>query len=228
MEKPHEFQKNYYELVAKKVLEKLWPTEFVDLKHADRPDLISTDRMIGVEVTRALNPNVAEMEAMLRRDFIGNFISKVSSKELQDSRNAGYTLITNKEFNRQPAEKIVGFSSPAVWHNTKHIQDAFAKKIACVNNQAYCATRELDLYIFTMDVEMNEENEVKELLSFFRAEQEKCEIGFRYVFLDDEGWFYKCDLADNKVQFYNTKDFFRDLCAIAKSEAMKVRQSEQS
>lgn len=46
---------DYYESLAKVVLEKLLPDEFEKLEIKDKPDLQNTKKNIGIEVTRAID-----------------------------------------------------------------------------------------------------------------------------------------------------------------------------
>ncbi len=52
----HMQNKNYYENLAKLILEEFLPQRFYDLKLSDRPDIRQAD-WIGIEVTRAFWPN---------------------------------------------------------------------------------------------------------------------------------------------------------------------------
>ena len=75
--KKHNFKKNYYECLAKLVLENALPETFDDLELTDKPDLKKTDQ-IGIEVTRTFFEGEAHADGdVYKRQIFNCSVSRI-------------------------------------------------------------------------------------------------------------------------------------------------------
>lgn len=214
--KPHNISKNYYELRALYTLQALFPCEFENLIHSDKPDLFDQHNHLGIEVVRAANNSIEEYSS-----FFQNYLKCKSIKEIDKSKcevflKAGYKLL----FSDDTEPKVIGYSSPAIWHSTAVLMNSISKKTKLLETyMGNCA--KMALYLFTDSFMEYETDDIIELVDYIYRKQQKKDCKYSTLYVDDCGWFYKCDIPSKSIRFYQTNSILHAVCEKAKAVALQ-------
>ncbi|MBQ2955645.1 MAG: hypothetical protein IJE08_04200 [Clostridia bacterium] len=207
----HDTHKYYYEYRALYTLEHLFPEKFRSLMHSDSPDLVTSDNSIGIEVVRAVSNKNEQAFAFFEKELKGKRVDEVPQNKLNRFTETNLPLVYE--------DKIFGFSPVCgVWHNTRLLQHAVASKVKKLDGYSGRASK-LELYVFTDTFEDYEVDEIKQLVEILKAAQHSSEFQFTTLYVDDCGWFYQCDLLNDKIEFFETKSYLRSICQSAKDAA---------
>ena len=218
MAKNHNFHKHYYEFRALFTLQKLFPVEYGSLIHGDKPDLFCEAESVGVEVVRAIDPKMEENSSFFTNKLEHQLIRELPQKRLQKFLSSGNELITKGDFDLEPIDEIVGYSIPAFWGNTGNLDNAIARKIAYLDRTEWKADT-LDLYVFSDLFKWYEMDDIRSLVNKAQELQGAKEKQYRTLFVDDCGWFYRCDLQSGEIVFIDTGSILHDICVRAKETA---------
>ncbi|MBE5745296.1 MAG: hypothetical protein E7355_04085 [Clostridiales bacterium] len=126
------------ELQALTLLKKYF-YEYRELVLSDKPDLVDMENSIGVEITTAVNQNVAEREAFYRNKMNDKNIRGFSKVDIQKFEQYGLSLVHEKGNGR-----IFGLSRMFGTEEKELIFKAIEKKY----KKQYQPLKILDLYIF--------------------------------------------------------------------------------
>lgn len=218
MPKNHSFHKYYYEFRALFTLQELFPAEYGSLIHGDKPDLFSETELIGVEVVRAIDPKMEENSSFFTNQLEHKLVGELSEKRLQKFLASGNELITKGDFELKPIDEIVGYRIPAFWGSTGNLDNAVARKTAYLDRTEWEAET-LDLYVFSDLFKWYEMDDIQSLVKKAQELQSTKEKQYRTLFVDDCGWFYRCDLQSGEIAFTDTDSILHDICVRAKETA---------
>ncbi len=206
----HNLEKLFYEYRAKYTLEKLFFTEYGELTHSDKPDLISSNGD-GIEVTRAINPVRAKDDRFFNKNIRNNEDVGINTlKNFCKNSNIVVPFYDNGKF-------IGNSYAYNVWVSNDLIINTILNKISVINKNSYKKTNNLDLYIFSDSYKEYDEKDVFNILSDVKKDLN----GIRFLYIDDCGWFYKCDLLNGEVSFFNTENVLHSICTKARNKAEK-------
>lgn len=129
---------DYYECLAKLILEKLFPNEFENLEISDKPDLQDDKNEIGVEVTKARDKRQEENE---------NLYAKIENREVRNRDKAiakinnfykPHTMYVDGQKIREPDRYnngiLIGIPDN---DNFERIFKSFSEKIKKLNGGGY-------------------------------------------------------------------------------------------
>lgn len=131
---PRHTKLDYYECYAKKVLEDLFPEQFINLKLSDKPDLQDVQNSIGVEVTIAEDSKTLEAESLYSQLWCGDECDRAKYIERIQQCGASY-------------EKGILLSSGS--DNFRLINRAIKSKVEKLIKAEYRALDEYQLFVFS-------------------------------------------------------------------------------
>ena len=185
----HSRNKDYYEYLAKLILEKYYSESYHNLEISDRPDLKTPDGN-GVEVTQAMFDGAGQAGGKFKSIKMKN-INQISIKEKDAFEKHGYKLLVVNEI-------VCGYIPPAQWFSLKEIQECFEEKLHKLKN--YQATQKIDLFIFSPLFDYYEPQNIEAFCNWCQTKQEEESRKFRYVFIFDYTNIYKCELEKRQIE----------------------------
>ena len=188
MEVQHDHSKINSELYARYMLEILFPLEYKDLINSDKPDLISPDGSIGVEVTRV----VWEEEMMAAKAF----------------NREGIEILSGDPVKSEWENKVIGFSSPVNGVNYEGFEKLLVQKYERINNDTYSPCRQYDLYVIWRDLF---EDEAGRAVSGISETDKNYSVKYRYVFLDNTEMLIRYDTASGNMEKHDISDISTDV-----------------
>lgn len=207
----HSANKKYYETRALLTLKALFPDEFSEWFNSDRPDLVSNNKIKGIEVVRAVDRSREEASSYYAKFMGGKFENSIPEEKLNKFIALGNHYVTLNEIDPNMPPKIVGYSSGIRWHTTNNIFQAISKKVDYLDDTKWC-TQYVSLYIFTDSFKEYDENDIKEIVNKIQQLQNNKKMKYEFLFVDDCGWFHKCNLKTGKYEFYNTESKLHCIC----------------
>lgn len=184
----HMQNKNYYENLAKLILEEFLPQRFYDLKLSDRPDIRQADGT-GIEVTRAFWPNQAYAEGIFKK-IQGKALSDISRKEISKLDFLGYKIFECKGL-------FAGcFPKEALWVNIDPLKEAFSEKITKLT--AY-QTKETHLFIHAPMFDLYDKEDIIEFTKWAADLQNDRLYRYSDVFVYQVTQIFICHLEEKQV-----------------------------
>ena len=118
----HNRKKDYHEFFAQMLLEYALPDELGELQHQDRPDLLCTEKDIGIEVTQAMFSNDGDVQGIFEY-CKGKLLSEVKPSSIRLLAEKGYRLLFWNDI-------VVGYMPiEAIWVSLTPLKKAYEKKI---------------------------------------------------------------------------------------------------
>lgn len=169
--------------------------EYANLVNRDRPDLQSEDERLGIEVTRAMEPNKKEANQLLK-ELAGMHINEeqinqVHKADLQAIVESGYAY-------GLPGLQYTGSLEWEYWSLAQPLQRILKSKIEKVARGFYGNFQEFGLYVFCRDI-LNL-TQVENAVSFVLMLQNNLDLRFKTLFLSQTDTLYVCDLTDNIME----------------------------
>lgn len=187
---------DYYECLAKIVLEEIFPNEFISLDLKDKPDLQNRKSQIGIEVTRANNPRQEENESLYVKILNNEIRNKEKAIKKINSSYEPHSMIINgqevKEPDRYHNGILVGISENDSFNR---IFEAFKNKLEKLNGYGY--ERFQYNYLFVYSEILANEKMINEIIFNMNTAQENCSIKFCQVFVYVPSYLYILNLKDN-------------------------------
>ena len=189
------FDTCFFERYASLTLETLLGDEYANLVNRDRPDLQSEDERLGIEVTRAMEPNKKEANQLLK-ELAGMHINEeqinqVHKADLQAIVESGYAY-------GLPGLQYTGSLEWEYWSLAQPLQRILKSKIEKVARGFYGNFQEFGLYVFCRDI-LNL-TQVENAVSFVLMLQNNLDLRFKTLFLSQTDTLYVCDLTDNIME----------------------------
>lgn len=206
---------DYYESLAKVVLEKLLPDEFEKLEIKDKPDLQNTKKNIGIEVTRAINSVQAKNESLyLKISYNLARNNEKAIKTINSSYKPRSMIINGKEI-REPDRYnegiLVGIPEE---DNFKRILESFSEKINRLNSGEYKIF--LNNYLFVFSEILANQEMIDQAISDMQNLQSQYEKKFSKVFVYVPEEMYVLNLERGIGEILDIKEYQFDLSRSAR------------
>lgn len=146
----HNFEKVFYEELAKLLLEVFLPNDYQNLYVSDKPDLRMGETH-GIEVTRAMYGGEGQASGIFQHIKLKNK-DQVDQRYLRTLDNIGFELFVS--------DGIIGGYGPreAVWINDDVLRNTFIKKLSLAANYQL---QTIDLFIYSPHSEWFEEDTIR-------------------------------------------------------------------
>lgn len=172
----HYREKDYYEQLAKYLLEELLPEEYAALEISDKPDLRMNGNH-GIEVTRAIYESEAQADRVFQH-IQQKCKDQIDSRYLQTLNKCGY-----KEY--EANEVILGYGSvEGIWATDELLKQVFLKKVKKAEGYRVAIN---DLFIFSRDSGWFEEGLIRD---FFRWVNDYDDNPFLKIFVFEAPYLY--------------------------------------
>ena len=189
---------DYTELYALHVLQEKFPYKYIRLHHSDRPDVYDEYQSVGIEVTEAINPQMAAAMNNWNLSF--------------------YEDNEQKKNQRREAMKKYGEmfqNGPQLWkHNpcsTADILNAISNKIEKFQNYDSCNIVDLFVGTFGNHCLVDYDDELANFGNDIILNLRKLDVKYRYVYIDTIGFIYRFDIENSTYMIYpfSTNDAVR-------------------
>ena len=179
----------FFERYAQLTLETILGSEFADLENRDRPDLQSSDNRLGIEVTRAMEPNRKNANQLLK-ELAGMNVKEEERADLQSIVESGYAY-------GLPGLDYTGAIEHDYWALAQPLQRILKSKIEKVAKGFYGNFDHFELYVFCRD--LLDMSQVEAALSYTLALQDNLDLRFDTLYLSQTDTLYVCQLKDNII-----------------------------
>lgn len=201
----HNFDKYYYEYLAKVTLEKLFPQAFGELLHGDKPDLLLTDKSYGIEVTRIVYPRNEQREAYFQKNFRDKNVRDVDAKALGRFHKENKVLIVDGMI----CGRVLDY--PSIVSNDRAIE-VIIKKVKNTDLACFSCAK-LDLYAFSESSgHCDRYEEIKEIADAVISYQCGNGLKFEKLYYDDWKQLYVCNLHNGSIEKYDTENIKTEWC----------------
>lgn len=180
------FDTCFFERYAQICLETLLGDHYSDLVNEDRPDLQKPDRSLGIEVTRAMEPDKKAAQALLK-EMAGVPIAEKDREEVRQIISSGYGYGLQEG-------RYVGSLEYDYWMLAQPLKRIIESKISKVGAGFYGDFKEYGLYIFCKD-DLSEE-EVILTMEYASDLQRHLDIKYSTLYLSLIDRLYVCDLTN--------------------------------
>lgn len=201
------FDTCFFERYAKHTLETFLGSSYSALINEDRPDLQMPDKSLGIEVTRAMEPNKDVAHDLLLE------MSGVESPAANDSEEI-QTIISSGYGYGLHDGKYVGRLEYEYWKLAQPLKRIIKSKVGKVASGFYGDFNEYGLYIFCKD-HLSEE-EVILTMEYTSELQRHLDIKYSKMYLSLIDRLYVCDLSSVDKTEHITKctsyDISRKMC----------------
>ena len=189
------FDTCFFERYAQICLETILGERYADLVNEDRPDLQKPDRSIGIEVTRAMEPNKDVAKALLK-EMAGLTVEDKDKEEIGQIISSGYGYGLQEG-------RYVGRLEYEYWRLAQPLRRIIESKVGKVGSGFYGDFKEYGLYIFCKD-DLTEE-EVILTMEYTSDLQRHLDIKYSTMYLSLIDRLYVCDLTDVDRTAHPTK-----------------------
>ena len=183
------FDTCFFERYAQLTLERILGDKYASLVNRDRPDLQNEDGSLGIEVTRAMEPDRHNANQLLK-ELAGMQISQEQREDMQRIIDSGYGY-------GLPGLNYMGALEQEYWSLAQPLQRILTSKIKKVASGFYGEFKEYGLFVFCRDL-LNME-QVEQAVSFTLLLQDNLDIRFNTLYLSQTDTLYVCRLTDNLV-----------------------------
>lgn len=180
------FDTCFFERYAQICLETLLGDHYSDLVNEDRPDLQKPDRSLGIEVTRAMEPDKKAAQALLK-EMAGVPVDEKDREEVRQIISSGYGYGLQEG-------RYVGSLEYDYWMLAQPLRRIIESKISKVGAGFYGDFKEYGLYIFCKD-DLSEE-EVILTMEYASDLQRHLDIKYSTLYLSLIDRLYVCDLTN--------------------------------
>ena len=180
------FDTCFFERYAQICLETLLGDHYSDLVNEDRPDLQKPDRSLGIEVTRAMEPDKKVAQALLK-EMAGVPVEEKDREEVRQIISSGYGYGLQEG-------RYVGSLEYDYWMLAQPLKRIIESKISKVGAGFYGDFKEYGLYIFCKD-HLSEE-EVIMTMEYTSELQRHLDIKYSKLYLSLIDRLYVCDLSN--------------------------------
>ena len=201
------FDTCFFERYAKHTLETFLGSSYSALINEDRPDLQMPDKSLGIEVTRAMEPNKDVAHDLLLEMSGVESPADNDSEEIQTIISSGYGYGLHDG-------KYVGRLEYEYWKLAQPLKRIIKSKVGKVASGFYGDFNEYGLYIFCKD-HLSEE-EVILTMEYTSELQRHLDIKYSKMYLSLIDKLYVCDLTQVDRLHHQTKctsyDISRKMC----------------
>ena len=189
------FDTCFFERYARITLETILGEEFGALVNKDRPDLQMPDMSLGIEVTRAMEPDKDVAQAMLK-EMAGLPVKEEDREEVDQILQSGYGYgLQNGRY--------VGHLEYEYWALAQPLRRIIESKVSKVGSGFYGNFEQYGLYIFCKDHLSVEE--VILTMEYTSDLQRHLDIKYSTMYLSLIDRLYVCDLTQVDRLHHPTK-----------------------
>ncbi len=189
------FDTCFFERYARITLETILGEEFGALVNKDRPDLQMPDMSLGIEVTRAMEPDKDVAQAMLK-EMAGLPVKEEDREEVDQILQSGYGYgLQNGRY--------VGHLEYEYWALAQPLRRIIESKVSKVGSGFYGNFEQYGLYIFCKDNLSVEE--VILTMEYTSDLQRHLDIKYSTMYLSLIDRLYVCDLTQVDRLHHPTK-----------------------
>ena len=189
------FDTCFFERYARITLETILGEEFGALVNEDRPDLQMPDKSLGIEVTRAMEPDKDVAQAMLK-EMAGLPVKEEDREEVDQILQSGYGYgLQNGRY--------VGHLEYEYWALAQPLRRIIESKVGKVGSGFYGNFEQYGLYIFCKDNLSVEE--VILTMEYTSDLQRHLDIKYSTMYLSLIDRLYVCDLTQVDRLHHPTK-----------------------
>lgn len=181
------FDTCFFERYAQLSLERLLGDYYATLVNKDRPDLQSNDNTLGIEVTRAMEPNKREANQLLK-ELAGIQVKEEQQKDLETIIESGYAY-------GLPGLNYTGAIEWEYWNLAQPLQRILKSKIEKVARGFYGNFNEFGLFVFCRD--LLDISQVENAVKYALLLQNNLDLRFNTLYLSQTDTLYVCRLTDN-------------------------------
>ena len=179
------FDTCFFERYARITLSTILGKRFSELVNKDRPDLQMPDRSLGIEVTRAMEPNKEVALAMLK-EMAGLTIAEEEREDVDRIISSGYGYGLQ-------SGKYIGHLEYEYWSLAQPLRRIIESKVSKVGSGFYGSFDEYGLYIFCKD-NLSEEDVIL-TMEYTSDLQRNLDIKYSKMYLSLIDKLYVCDLT---------------------------------
>ena len=210
---PDHTKVDYYECLAKLILEKMFPNEFENLEILHKPDLQDDKNGIGVEVTIARNKVQEENESLYAKIESGQVRNRDKAIEKINNSYKPYAMYVDGI--------LVGIPDN---DDFERIFKSFSEKIKKLNDDGYKKYMENYLFVYS-DILANQQM-LNQAISEMNNIQTKHKIRFQKVFVCVPQYIYILNLESKKGESMDIKSFQIGLAERARNMVIQCEVSK--
>ena len=181
------FDTCFFERYAQLTLQTLLGEEYASLVNKDRPDLQTPDNRLGIEVTRAMEPDRHNANQLLK-ELAGMHITEEHKEEIQKIVESGYAY-------GLPGLNYTGYLEQEYWSLAQPLQRILTSKIQKVGQGFYGNFNQFGLYVFCRD--LLDIKQVEAAVTYTLLLQDNLDIRFQTLFLSQTDTLYVCRLTES-------------------------------
>lgn len=181
------FDTCFFERYAHLTLETILGSRYSALENKDRPDLQLPDNSLGIEVTRAMEPDRRNANQLLK-ELAGMHINDSQKEDMQRIVDTGYAY-------GLPGLNYTGYKEEKYWLLAQPLKRILKSKVEKVASGFYGNFNEFGLFVFCRDL-LNL-TQVEVALEYTLSLQDNLDIRYNTLYLSQTDTLYVCNLHDN-------------------------------
>lgn len=181
------FDTCFFERYAHLTLETILGSRYSALENKDRPDLQLPDNSLGIEVTRAMEPDKHNANQLLK-ELAGIQLQESQRDDMQKIVDSGYAY-------GLPGMNYTGYKEEDYWLLAQPLKRILKSKIEKVAKGFYGNFKEYGLYVFCRD--LLDLTQVEVALEYTLRVQDNLDIRYNTLYLSQSDTLYVCNLQDN-------------------------------
>lgn len=204
----HNKEKNYYEYLAKLLLEQYIPDTYSGLQLADKPDLRMGDDY-GIEVTRAMLPGEGQVSGVFEHIKMKPLI-EAEQRKIKTIERLGYGLLVRDGI-------IIGYTpKSAFWVSSQELENSFLQKLEKSSHyEGFCS---IDLFIFSPVFDWHEKDMINEFMMWADERNNGC---FSKILVYEEKYIYSYNTRNKQFRTIPIdKSVLHSCCVKAKQFAL--------
>ena len=202
----HNLKKDYYECLAKRILEKYQFHKLGELVMIDKPDLQSSFG-IGIEVTRAVFNGFDE-----KSSYFNKYLQLKNGFDVGQRKIENFTKDGTRIFYYN--DMICGYVTPAIWYGIDELKNIYEKKRRKL--YSYSNIGSIHLFIFTPSFNDYEESDIKKFFEWILHSTDN-QKNYDVVYIYQENSLFVCDISKNNlIEIKLNKADIHECCVSAK------------
>ena len=196
-----------FERYSQLTLQTILGEKYAGLVNRDRPDLQMEDGSLGIEVTRAMEPDRHNANQLLK-ELAGIQIKEEQREDMQRIVESGYGY-------GLPGLDYTGYLEQEYWSLAQPLQRILTSKVEKVAKRFYGNFKEFGLYVFCRD--LLDLTQVEAAVNYTLLLQNNLDLRFNTLYLSQTDTLYVCRLTDNlfregidsRIEVYDIPDNLR-------------------
>lgn len=201
------FDTCFFERYSQLTLQTILGEKYAGLVNRDRPDLQMEDGSLGIEVTRAMEPDRHNANQLLK-ELAGIQIKEEQREDMQRIVESGYGY-------GLPGLDYTGYLEQEYWSLAQPLQRILTSKVEKVAKGFYGNFKEFGLYVFCRD--LLDLTQVEAAVNYTLLLQNNLDLRFNTLYLSQTDTLYVCRLTDNlfregidsRIEVYDIPDNLR-------------------